>query len=339
MGALLIDRWLGDRPRIPILDEASVSLCRTAARELGASLGLDEVEVGKMALVASELGMNHLRHARRGAIAVGAIHREGVPGLEIIAADEGPGIADPTAALAGTGPFTGLGVGLGAVLRLSAEVDVDIRLGEGVCVRARLFAGPAPRRREVAIFGRPCKGEAASGDDAGFVRREHELWIGVADGLGHGPEARVASIAAIAALEQHADRAPEEVLARAEARLASTRGAVMSVVRLDETALHLAFAGAGNVMTRRLGPDGSSRSYAGPGRVLGRSSGASPRLTGEQGEFGERDVLVMFSDGLRTRSPFPSDRALLRRHPILIAHHLFRELARDNDDATVLVVG
>ena len=43
------------------------------------------------------------------------------------------------------------------------EVDIDVRLGEGTCVWARKFASPVPKAREVAIFGRPCEGEAVSG--------------------------------------------------------------------------------------------------------------------------------------------------------------------------------
>ena len=339
MDPLLIERWTGDHPALPVLDEASLSLVRGEVRAAGAAAQMDEVALGSLLVVVSELGMNQLVHGRAGVIAVVPIEREGVAGVEIVAADRGAGIADPIAAIEGTGPKKGLGVGLSGSMRLAQEVDLDIRLGQGLCVRARVFAGPVSRRREVVVFGRACKGERLSGDDATFVRRGGELLLGLADGLGHGPEALTASSLAIQALHAHAALAPEQILERAALALARTRGAVMSVARLDEASGHLGFAGVGNVSTRRYRADGTSRSFSGPGFVLGLHQGHTPRVLGEHESLDPRDVLVMFSDGLSSRARVPDDRALLRQHPIFLAQRLFEHFARDNDDATVLVAG
>src|SRR5438093_130152 len=84
-----------------------------------------------------------------------------------------------------------------AALRRSGEVDFDVRIDEGTCVAARVFAAPVPRS-EVAVIGRPCSGETTSGDDAGFVRGDGgALLLFAVDGLGHGPPAREAAARAV----------------------------------------------------------------------------------------------------------------------------------------------
>src|SRR4051794_31582412 len=103
MDALLIERWMHGLDAVPTIDVASVSLARQRAREEGAAAGLGAAVIESAALVASELATNQLAHARRGQIAVRRIARAGVGGVEIVAADLGPGIARLERALAGVG--------------------------------------------------------------------------------------------------------------------------------------------------------------------------------------------------------------------------------------------
>lgn len=49
-------------------------------------------------------------------------------------------------------------------------------------------------------------------------------------------------------------------------------------------------------------------------------------------------VVVLHSDGLRTRWRLDAYPGLARRHPSLIAGVLYRDFARRRDDVTVLVV-
>lgn len=51
----------------------------------------------------------------------------------------------------------------------------------------------------------------------------------------------------------------------------------------------------------------------------------------------DKDVLVMFSDGLTTRVDISEELQLLCLHPIVIAAHLLERFGRSNDDAIVLV--
>lgn len=338
MDALLTERWLDGSEFLSIVDDASVAVARQAVREAASDLGMSTTAIGELAIVVSELATNQLRHARSGRIAIRTIARDGTPGVELIAVDRGPGIADPTEALRGIPRVTGsLGTGLSSVLRMTDEADFDVRLGEGTCVVARKFASPVRRRREVAILGRPFPDEPRSGDDAVFLRDDDRLVLAVADGLGHGAAAREASSAAIDVIRARFGRDVAAVFQEAHDALVGTRGAVLSVVAIDEASSELTHAGLGNVVTHVVGPDGS-RAFGGPSLVLGmRGAQVAGRIRPERYGLRPRDAVVLFSDGLSSRARLERGDDVLHDHPLVIAHRLVRDFGRDTDDVTVLV--
>jgi anti-sigma regulatory factor (Ser/Thr protein kinase) len=171
VGTLLSGLWPADVESIPVRDEASVALVREAIRAEAAAIALERTRAESLVAAASEIAHNQIKHARGGEVLVRRIERAGTAGVEVLARDRGPGIADPTTALRGLvgAAGGGLGVGLSAVLRLADEVDFDVRRGEGTGIAARKFVTPTPRR-EVAVLGRPLPGEPESGDDAVFAR-------------------------------------------------------------------------------------------------------------------------------------------------------------------------
>jgi anti-sigma regulatory factor (Ser/Thr protein kinase) len=346
MDALLIEEWLGGESAsaIEVLDAASVSLVRVRVRELGAALGLSDTVTGSVVNVASELAHNQLAHARRGHMLVRCIARDGTPGLELIAADLGPGIADPAEALRGaprpaaSDPALkrSLGVGLSAVLELADETDFDVRVGEGSCVWARKFAAPVRRRRELGIYGRPYPGELLSGDHAGFVRGEDELLLALCDGLGHGHFARMASDAALTSVrEQHKHQSPAALLAAAHTALRETRGGVMAIALVSEPSGMAEIASVGNVAARLGGPQ-LSTSVLGSSSILGGRAPLLKPVRAVHG-LGARDAIVLFSDGLGSRFDFQQEVLQSHGHPIVLAQHLLTEFTRKNDDALVLV--
>jgi anti-sigma regulatory factor (Ser/Thr protein kinase) len=337
MDTLLIDRWLGGAPATPVHDEASVVVLREEARRAAHAQGLDETNAGAVAIVVGELANNHLAHARGGSIALRSIVRDGVPGIEIVAVDRGDGIADPTAAIDGTSTRPGgLGIGLAGTMRLADEVDVDVRIGAGTCVVARKFARRPARRREWAVICRPCEDERVSGDDAFVARDERGLFVVVADGLGHGPDARAPASAATEIARAARGESTGSIFERADEALAGTRGTTLSVVDIDEPSGSLRHAGVGNVVTHVVGARGS-RSFVGSATIVGQSRAARAlSVAREQCPIDPGDVVIVATDGLRTALTIDAD--LRRRHPILVAHHLLKTHGRDNDDATVVVV-
>jgi anti-sigma regulatory factor (Ser/Thr protein kinase) len=335
MGALLTGSWPEGSSGIVVTDAAGVSLVREAVRAEAAAIGLARERAESLVTAASEIAHNQVAHGRRGEMLVRRILRRGTPGVEVLARDEGAGIRDPSAALRGeTAGSGGLGVGLSAAYRLADELDFDVRWGEGTAICARKFKSALPRS-EVAILARPCDGEALLGDDALFAWDDGGLLCAVADGLGHGPLARLPAQKAMAVVHEARSRSPAALLESCWAPLAPTRGAVMSVIRIDEAGGQLLHAGVGNVSSQLYRGRTSVHLPSTPG-VVGHP-GPRPRLQEDVAPLGGRHVLVMFSDGVSSRLDLSKNPELLREPPLVIAHRVLTEHGRGHDDALVLV--
>jgi anti-sigma regulatory factor (Ser/Thr protein kinase)/serine/threonine protein phosphatase PrpC len=341
MGTILIARWLGQEARLRVIDESSVAVVREKVRDEGRALGLPDTATAALVNVASELGHNQIAHAGGGEMAIRRIERANIPGLEVIAADCGPGMASPTDALQGVsrsggGSKKGLGVGVHAVVELSDETDFDIRIGEGTCVWARKFAQAVPRRRQIGIYGRACPNEDVSGDDGTFLRGDDSLVLTIADGLGHGALAREAAALATETLASRGADPVDQALLRCHDALRETRGAVMAVAKIREPGNVAVVGCVGNVSVHVYGV-GAARRFAGPSFVLG-AAGRTPKVFLEEQMLAPSDAVVLFTDGLTTKTDLEGELDLvLREHPIRIAHRLLERFGRENDDALVLV--
>jgi anti-sigma regulatory factor (Ser/Thr protein kinase) len=339
MGSILTSSATDAMEPIRVGDEADVSLVREAVRARASEVGLDRERAESLVTAASELGHNQIAHTAGGEMLVRTVGRLGVPGVEVLARDQGGGISEPTAALRGERPAgkagsRGLGVGLSAAHRLADELDFDVRLGHGTTIAARKFKTPLPRS-EVAVLARPCRGESVIGDDAAFGRRGDGLLLAVADGLGHGPLAQEAAALAVATLRGSSSVSPRELLQLCHNALTNTRGAVMSVVYVPDDGGEVVQAGAGNIACHLYRNRTSVRFPSTPG-VLGQAR-PGERISENRSPLGGRHVLVLYSDGLSSRMDLTDEAALLREPPLIIAHRLLAEHGRDHDDALVLV--
>src|SRR6185295_10492170 len=74
---------------------------------------------------------------------------------------------------------------------------------------------------------------AISGDDGVFLVSESGFLAGVADGLGHGPEARQASNRAIEALTRMREADLAQIVIGLDNELKGTRGCAMSIIRFN----------------------------------------------------------------------------------------------------------
>jgi anti-sigma regulatory factor (Ser/Thr protein kinase) len=340
MDPLLNELWLRGLDPVPVIDEASLSLVRSDVRTSGKAIGLPDTSIEAMAIVATELGHNQLRHARGGRIGVRVIDRQGTAGLEVVAADRGQGIARPSQALFDRAtPGASLGSGIAGVRRLAHEVDFDVRLGEGTCVWARAFAVAPDRRRELALFGRPATDESVSGDAAVFVRNGTGVLFGVADGLGHGPLAQDAAYRAVGGLPEQAAGRVRELLDACDVAAAGTRGAALTIGRLAERDARgeLDLAGAGNIMVRVEGR-GRSRSFTGGSYTVGAAASVRRRPAQDVVEVVAGELVIAFTDGLSSRATIADRLELVREPPLLVAAWLLETFARGHDDALVLVI-
>src|SRR5438552_417667 len=88
-----------DDVRVPISSDLDLVRAREQGRVLAGQLGFQHSDLTLIATAISELARNILRYARRGEIVLQQAQDSGVPGIVIIAQDEGPGIPDVNRAM------------------------------------------------------------------------------------------------------------------------------------------------------------------------------------------------------------------------------------------------
>ena len=319
---------------VQYVDDVDRSLA--ALRAMGSEVGASADLVEHMCLVAAELGHNVVRHGGGGTVEIRTLSREGVVGIEVLARDFGGGIVDPTQAFGGVSSGTGLGAGLGTALRFSHELFIDSRVGDGTRIWSRRFDGTVSTMPQFAIVGRPFPGEGVSGDDALLVPRNEEVLFAICDGLGHGPDARIASKRAIEAVSARLDSPIPVLIEHADVSSVGTRGAVISVGRYHHPGRSLEVAGLGNVNGEVWSRRGIRSHVLPRGGMLGGrtrvSQGPSPHAVARH----PGDIVLLFSDGLRSSIAVPP--AMWAMPAVVIAHQLLMTHCRDNDDATILVI-
>jgi phosphoserine phosphatase RsbX len=161
------------------------------------------------------------------------------------------------------------------------------------------------------------------------------LLLAVADGLGHGEPARLASAAAMDVIRAAPDHSLPELLAACGRALRSTRGAVAGLARLEPGGTALAIAGSGNVTTWVLGARGVHRAL-GSAHVLG-SPQRPPRFDEERIALDPHRTIVLFSDGISARADLSDEPEIIRQPPIAVAQRLIERFGRRDDDVMVLV--
>ena len=86
----------------------------------------------------SEVAQNIVQYANDGEIVITAIHDTTKNGVEIVAADHGPGIGDVSAVMRdGYSTGKGLGIGLPGAKRLMDEFEIASEVGKGTTVRMK----------------------------------------------------------------------------------------------------------------------------------------------------------------------------------------------------------
>lgn len=323
---------------LPVHDVSQVAEARRGAAALAQRLGFTDEEAGRVAIVATELATNLVKHGRGGELLVGAFEDGSGEGVECLALDKGPGMADVDACLRDGYSTTGTaGTGLGAVARQSHLLDIYSRPGLGTAALARLRRGrPAADAGTGPAFGAvsvPKGGEAVCGDAWSARPHPDGLTLMVVDGLGHGPLAAEAAHAAGAVFAQHHERAPTEILERIHGALRATRGAAVSVARLDLARSRVHFAGIGNVAGTLLAGEAVRKMVS----HNGTAGHAVKRIQEFTYDFAGAPLVLLCSDGLGTNWALDRYPGLARRHPSLVAGVLYRDFTRGRDDVTVLV--
>ncbi|WP_372351886.1 SpoIIE family protein phosphatase [Streptomyces sp. KL116D] len=306
------------------------------ARAAAVAGGLDGTAAERAAVLTSELAENLLRHAVGGAVYVQR-HPQG-RGIDVVAIDRGPGMAQPDRAMVDGFSTTGsgsLGSGMGAARRLADELTLRTLPGVGTLICARFHApGAGPARSDVGLLCLPLRGEQECGDSAAVVDAPGGRTVVVVDGLGHGAEAAEASASAVAVFREEVERPLPELLSAMDRALRGGRGAAVGLVRLRPGTLE--HCGIGNVRVLLTAHDGvHSRDVGRPG-VVGWNM---PRPQARSVPVPEGCAVVVHTDGIRSRWADSATPFLLGLPPRLLAAALGHGHRSARDDATVLVSG
>lgn len=324
---------------IAVQEESQVAEARRGAVSAARALGFGEEDAGRVAIVATELATNLVKHGKGGELLVGSYEDRTGSGIECLALDKGPGMADVgVSSRDGHSTAGSTGTGLGAINRGAHFVDIYSRPGLGTAVLVRMRMGrpadakPAAEPLSGAI-NLPKKGEEACGD-AWCIRSHGDGFkLMVADGLGHGPTAAEASHAAVRVFFAEPMLPPGELLERMHAALRPTRGAAVSIADVHCGRGSVVFAGIGNV-AGVLVTGGSARRMVSHNGTVGH---VAKRVQEFSYPFEGVPLIILCSDGLGTSWSLDSYPGIAHRHPSLIAGVLYRDFNRGRDDVTVLV--
>lgn len=329
---------------IPVATMSDVYVARRATRAMAVALGFDATVSEEVTLAVSELASNLVKHARGGTLTLTPLQEGGQAGLQVESRDRGPGIADVEQAMTdGFSTRGSLGYGLGAVNRLMDQLHITSQRGVEagtriVCTRW-LRAGAPPAAARPLEFGaatRPYPTMPVNGDAFVIKRWSAHALVSVIDGLGHGPYAHRAAQAARHYVETHFDQPLEALFRGVGHACRATRGVVMALVHFDcgSHVVRYSFASVGNIEVRLFGGQGRENFIIRRGILGGHAP--NPRVTEHRWEPGQ--VLVLYSDGVASHWSWEDFPGLTNESVTAVAQRLLRALAREHDDATVVVV-
>jgi anti-sigma regulatory factor (Ser/Thr protein kinase) len=113
---------------------------RAAASRLAGRVGLSEHRAGEVALARSEAASNLAKHAVAGSIVLRIVRTEHHAGIEFLAMDTGPDMADVAASMRNGRSTAGtLGIGLGMIARLADTFDLHSIPGQGTVMLAHFW--------------------------------------------------------------------------------------------------------------------------------------------------------------------------------------------------------
>lgn len=294
-------------------------------------------------IIVAELISNLLKYASKGEFLVKRIDDDGEAGIEIIAIDNGPGIANPKKMLQdGISTRGTLGFGLGAIKRLSCFFEIYSLVNWGTIIVSRVYRSkkelsPGKKTMEIRSVGLCKPGETESGDGWCLKQKDNKVRIFVADGLGHGPHAHFAVKAGVKSFKKCEEPSPSQVLRwiHNDIDVKQTRGMVGSIIELDLKNKHWLFCGVGNIFTKFNGLvlNKATMSYNG---VLGLNV---PIHMNDSKLIIEQDqLIIMASDGFRTRWDLAKYPGIQRSDCSIIAAALYKDHARRTDDMLVVVI-
>lgn len=325
---------------LPINEKSQVAEARRHALGLAQSVGLSKADESNVAIIVTEAANNLTKHAVGGELLLSRLKCNTSVGIEVLALDRGPGMDNVERCLQdGYSSDSTMGAGLGALQRISQLFDVYSVPGLGSAILSRYWSHSGPEccsafGWDVGAVCIPQHGETVCGDGWGIRNNGNSAVILLADGLGHGQYAAEASQKALEVF-LHGPKLmnPSWMIEAIHEPLKHTRGAAVAVTEIDLRMCTVNFAGVGNISAVIVCGDKVKNMVSHSGIV-----GAEIRKIQEFSYlWPEYGILVIHSDGLKSRWDLNRYPGILKKHPALIAGVLYRDYCRGTDDVTVVV--
>ncbi|MFB3738694.1 MAG: SpoIIE family protein phosphatase [Candidatus Velamenicoccus archaeovorus] len=184
------------------------------------------------------------------------------------------------------------------------------------------------------VATRALPGEPESGDRHVIAGFPGGALVAAIDGLGHGPDASSAAVAAVAVLAEQPQRSVTALVQRCHVSLRGTRGVVMTVASFEAREHTMTWLSVGNVEAFLFHGDrgrGRRESVFQRGGVVGYQL---PPLRADVVPVAPGDVLVMATDGIR--GDFTED-VSPAMEPQTMATGILARSFKGTDDALVVV--
>jgi negative regulator of sigma-B (phosphoserine phosphatase) len=189
---------------------------------------------------------------------------------------------------------------------------------------------------EWATAGRPRPGEHICGDQAFAVDIDGGAALfGLLDGLGHGPAAASAAMTAVEVLKNARTERLEVLVQLCHRVLGGTRGAAMTLARIDFEAGKLAWTGVGNVSANLVAKSVGGVQFRSSARLAAGIVGYRiPEISPAQVvSIRTGDLLIIASDGIAEDH---LDYIDFSAAAPVIAEQILGKHAKESDDAMVL---
>lgn len=319
---------------IPVEEQSQVGQVRREALSLAALADFGEMDGGRVALAATEIATNVLRHGKGGRVQLSLIVASRGSGVEICGIDRGPGFSLAQCLPDGFSTAGSQGQGLGAIQRQSSVFEVWCD-PSGAIVLSRIYAtGSGAEDVPYGALRVPMRHEAVCGDAWHLTWDGPRLTATLIDGLGHGPQAHEAAELGVAAAADAGTRSADDVINQMHTRMSRSRGGAAAVFAYDGETRQGQFAGIGNIAATVLQGASSRGLPSHPGIVGAQFRRVQP--FGFHAEPGS--LLVMHSDGLQSRWSIGHYEGLQFRHPALVVAVLQRDFDRGRDDTGVIAI-
>ncbi len=326
--------------RLKLIERSYVSFIKKEIKKISEQVGFTSYKLAELDIVLAEMISNILKHAKEGELLVKTIDTPAQKGIELISVDKGPGIANTEVMLTdGASSTNTLGQGLGSIKRLSDVFDIYSLSGWGTILLVRMYikkpdVNELKNSLKINALLIPKPGEEECGDGWHMIESNQYKRLIAMDGLGHGPEAAKAVHQAIKEFKATGRMTPEMTVQLIHKNIRGTRGAVGMVFHLDKINNSISYVGLGNISARILGYE-KAKSLMSYNGIIGHSKPNT--LKSYVTEWQKNEILVVHSDGLKSRWDLNHLPNIMNHDGSVIAAALYKDFSRNTDDLLIII--